>query len=184
MDTPFPFAFEAPAHALRTIAMTFDFLPDDARVWVFAASRDLSAAEQSAVTARIEDFLGGWTSHGRPVRGSFRLEADRLAVVAGELAGGVSGCGIDKLVHALEEAAAAHGFSWLDGLSLLYRDEAGAVRAVSRAEFRALARSGAVGPDTPVFDTTLTTLGPVRTLGVERPAGASWHAALLAPALA
>ncbi|MDX1419054.1 MAG: hypothetical protein R3181_03715 [Rubricoccaceae bacterium] len=156
-------------------------LPDAARLWLFAAARDLTGAEAAALVDRVRSFMAGWTSHGRPVASAAEvLEGRVLAVGAAlseaELNAGVSGCGIDKLQHAVEAAAEAGGFAWTGALDVLYRDADGAVQAVARSDFRRLARTGAVDASTPVLDLTLSTVGALRASGVERPAAQSWHA--------
>lgn len=150
-------------------------LPDSARLWTFTASRTLAPDEQAQLMAAVEDFLGGWASHGRPVAGAAELREGRFLVVAGHL-DGISGCGIDSLVHGLEAAASALGFTWLDGLHVAFRAPSGDVRVVPRPAFRALVRSGEVTAETPVFVTTLETLGALRAGGLEQPAGEAWHA--------
>jgi hypothetical protein len=155
-------------------------LPDSARLWLFAADRDLTAEEQATLLDRVRAFAAGWTSHGRAVPAAVDLLAGRVLAVGAslredELNAGVSGCGIDSMEHAVAEAAAEVGVGWVPALAVLYRDAAGAVRAVPRPAFRRLAREGAVEATTPVFDLTLDTVGALRAEGVERPAGRSWH---------
>ena len=154
-------------------------LPDDARVWVFAADRPLDAAARAAVRARVAAFTSGWRSHGRPVAAGAAWAADGVLAVGGaispeEMNAGVSGCGIDAMTHAVEQAAADAGFEWLGGLSVVYFDGA-EPRAAERPTFRRLAREGAVGPGTPVLDLTATTVGELRARGVVRPAAEAWH---------
>ncbi|ARA91709.1 MAG: hypothetical protein D6685_04065 [Bacteroidetes bacterium] len=156
----------------------FSTLPDEARLWVYAADRPLTAAEQTTLTRRLMPFLASWTSHGRPVQGAMHLLHDRFLLVAAVLAGGadISGCGIDASVHAVEEAAEAVGVRWLSPLEVLYRDDEGQIRHVPRSGFRQLVRAGTVTGATPVFDLSLTTVGALRAQGLERPASAGWHA--------
>lgn len=151
-------------------------LPDSARLWTFTASRALAPEEHERLMAKLEAFLAGWDSHGRPVAGAAELREGRLLVVAGHLEAGISGCGIDSLVRAAEEAAEALGFTWLDGLHVAFRAPGGEVEALPRPAFRALVRAGEVTAETPVFMTTLETLGELRQGGLERPAGEAWHA--------
>lgn len=155
--------------------MVLPSLPDDARLWVFTADRTLSPQERDRLRGTIEQFVAGWTSHTRPVPGGVLLLEDRFVVVAAHLEGGVSGCGIDSLVHAVEEAGAASGIAWVDGLQVVFRGEDGEIRALPRPTFRGLAREGTVTAATPVFDTTIATLGAFRSGGLERPAGSTWH---------
>jgi len=153
----------------------FPRLSDAARLWIYAADRDLQPHEQSAVEAAMDEFCSTWTSHRRPVYGAAQMLLGRFLVVAAEIPGGdVSGCGIDASVHALDAVAAQHGFGWLPGLYVFYRD-AGGVQAVPRGRFRELARAGAVTARTHVFDLGVATLGELRRGAFERPAAESWH---------
>lgn len=160
--------------------MLLPSLPDDARLWLFASLRPLTDSEQAALLGAARRFVAGWTSHGRPVPAEAGLLHGRLLAIgarlsASEVNAGVSGCGIDSLQHALEAEAARLGFGWVGGLDVLFRDLEGLIRTLPRADFRRLAREGTATAETPVFDLTLDTVGALRTPGVERPAGASWH---------
>lgn len=158
----------------------FSALPDDARVWIHAAAAPLSDATQANLLDRLSAFMEGWTSHQRAVTGSATVLHDRFLVVAAATSDGdLSGCGIDDLAHAVDDAAAALGIEWVPSLHVLYRDDAGTVVAASRRVFQQEAEAGAVTPDTPVFDPGLTTLGALRAGQFERPARESWHAQLL-----
>ncbi|HLT47178.1 MAG TPA: hypothetical protein VK002_08125 [Rubricoccaceae bacterium] len=155
-------------------------LPDAARLWLFAADRDLDAAEAAALLDRVRAFTAGWTSHARPVPAAADLLLSRVLAVGAaidesEVNAGVSGCGIDAMQHAVEAAAEAGGFAWLPPLAVLYRDDEGALQAVPRPDFRRLVRDGVVNAGTPVLDLTPTTVGALRAGGVERAAGRSWH---------
>jgi hypothetical protein len=169
-------------------AIDFDRLPDDARVWVFAASRALSGAEQASLLSRVDDFLARWNAHGHPVVGARDLRHDQFLVLAAdERATGVSGCSIDSLFGALRQVQQELGATLLDSTTVWFRDRDGHVRGLSRPEFRALARSGGVDADTVVFDNTVATVGDVRQGRWETALRDSWHARafpLAAPATA
>lgn len=158
----------------------FASLPDDARVWTFLTDRPVDAATRGRLAQAVDDFLRSWTSHGRPVPAQADWLAERVFVVAAHLGtgpnAGVSGCGIDALVHALEETARREGFGWADGLQVAFRDPTGVLQVVPRAAFRALAREGHVDAHTRVLDLTVDRLGDLRTHGLERPAAHTWHA--------
>lgn len=158
-------------------ATDFARLPDDARLWVFAASRPLSAGESAALLERVNHFVSGWLAHGRPVVGAAELRHDRfLLVAADERATGVSGCSIDSLFHTLGGVEAEMGLTLRDAAAVLFRDASGEVRGATRPEFRELARGGAVDAETPVFDNTVSTVGALRAGEWERPLRESWHA--------
>jgi hypothetical protein len=157
---------------------SFSEMPDDARLWVFAAPDTLDERQEGWLREHVGEFVEGWVAHGAPVAGAFELVDDRfLLVAADERATGVSGCSIDALTRTLKQAERELGTSLLDAASRVwYRDPSGEVRAAPRAEFRERVRAGEVAGDTPVFDNTAPTVGAVRRGEWERPMRESWHA--------
>ena len=157
-----------------------DALPDAARLWLLATNGD-----PTPLLADVQAFCAGWTSHGRPVEARAAVLAGRVLAVAARITeadvnAGVSGCGIDAMKHAVEQAALLHGRTLSPALAVSYRDAEGAWQTVPRAAFRGLASAGQVSPATLVLDLTPATLGGLRAAGgVARPAAASWHAAAL-----
>ena len=154
----------------------FPSMPPDARLWVYAADRPMTADEARALTGDLSGFAEDWTSHGRPVRGAVDVADGRFLLVAATLTGGdVSGCGIDASVRAVEEAGRRLGLAWLPALRVFYRNEDGAVESCSRTDFRRRAETGGVTTATPIFDPTVQTVGALRRGAFEKAAGQSWH---------
>jgi hypothetical protein len=153
----------------------FHDLPEHSRVWVFPANRALTDQEVQRLLAEVDAFLTGWAAHGHPLRsGRLFIDDHFLLVGVDEDAEAPSGCSIDALVNRLEGLASGLGVHLVDHAPVWFR-ESGSVRTVTRAEFRALAREGAVTPDTRVFDTSLTRMKALRGEGLERAARESWH---------
>lgn len=161
-------------------AVSFDRLPDDARLWVFGAAQPLDDAQQADLLAHVDDFLQRWAAHGAPVVGGRELREGRfLFVGADERATGVSGCSIDSLFRTLGELEERMGVPLRDSSIIYWRDAAGQVRSASRPEFRQVARGGELTPDTHVFDNTVDTVGDLRAGQWERPMRDAWHGRLL-----
>ncbi|HET7229467.1 MAG TPA: hypothetical protein VFJ16_05660 [Longimicrobium sp.] len=159
-------------------AVPFDQMPDDARVWVFAAPRPLAPADAQALLERVDGFLERWAAHGAPVVGARDFRHDQfLLIAADERATGVSGCSIDSLFHALAEVERELGTDLRRTSSFVfYRDSTGDVQGAERPIFRHLAAAGQVSESTPVFDNTIGTVGDLRSGGWEKRFGESWHA--------
>jgi hypothetical protein len=159
-------------------ATTFDRMPDDARLWVFAAPRPLTDEQAAALLGCVDDFLERWAAHGAPVLGARDFRDGRfLLVAADERATGVSGCSIDSLQHALADAEGALGTDLRRAASLVFwRDASGDVRSAERPEFRRLAQAGEVGEGTVVFDNTVGTVGDIRAGRWETRLRDAWHA--------
>ena len=157
----------------------FDELPGDARVWVFGAAGDLDAPASDRLLHAVDDFLAQWTAHGAPLVCGRDWRDDRfLAVGVDRSTAGASGCSIDGLFRTLARLEPELGTKLLGAGRVFYRDATAQVRAATRAAFAELARTGDVSPDTPVFDTALTTAEDWRAR-FERPARESWHADLI-----
>lgn len=155
-------------------------LPDDARVWCFGADPAPGPDRAARLLEEMRAFVAEWTAHRQALRAGVGWAPDPfLCVAVDESAAGASGCSIDALTDRLRDLEREHGMSLLDAAPVWYRDAAGAIRAVSRESFRTLAGRGELGPDTPVFDLTVATLGDLRAGRLERPARESWHARLL-----
>jgi len=157
----------------------FDSLPDDARLWVFAASEPVTGEQADMLLNAVDDWLAEWKAHGELLECARDWRDDRfLAIGVDQSTAGASGCSIDALFRVFKELRASGGPSMLDGGRVFYRGTDRAVVSQSRAEFAKSASSGVVGADTPVFDTSVTTAAAYRT-GFEKPARDSWHGELL-----
>ncbi len=155
--------------------IAFEDLPDHGRIWIFPADRALAEAEARVLLDEVDRFLDGWAAHGVPLRCARTLRHDRFLIVGvDEDAEAPSGCSIDALMNSLAAMGAAMDVELLDHAPVWYRDGE-EIRCVSRRTFRALAEAGEVGPETRVFDPTLTRLKELRGGALERPARESWH---------
>jgi hypothetical protein len=153
---------------------SFDALPANARLWIFAAERPLSEQEREHLLSTVDGFLDGWQAHQRPLRSARDFRHDRfLFVGVDESAAGASGCSIDALVRDIKRLESELGLTFIDRAPVLYRAGADIVR-VPREEFAELARTGRVTPETIVFDNTLTQLGDLQAGRWEVPAEQAW----------
>ena len=125
--------------------------------------------------AVVDGFLEQWAAHGHPLLSGRELREGRFLLVGVDIdAEAPSGCSIDALMGRLRDLGAEMGATIIDHAPVWYRD-GDDVRTVSRADFRALAGEGSVGPGTRVFDTSLTRVEQARGGELERPASETWH---------
>ncbi len=155
-----------------------DGFPDNARVWIFGAERELDGVETAALLEAVDEFISGWAAHGARLRAGRAWRYGRFLIVGADVsATAPSGCSIDALAHVLKEVEGRLGVRLLGNEAVWYRDEQARIRKASRPEFRALAQSGAVTPESVVFDNSITVLAHLRGGRWEGPAGERWHAA-------
>ncbi len=162
--------------------VSFDTLPDDARIWVFGAAAPIDDVDAAKLLAAVDAFLFQWKAHGHPLTCARHWRDDCFLVIGvDQNSEGASGCSIDGLFRTLQGLEAAIGTAMIGGGRIFFRDALTLVHSVTRAEFEAMARRGEIGAKTRVFDTTLTTAGTYRA-SFERPASTGWHADLLSGA--
>jgi len=153
----------------------FASVPDDARLWVFAAAHPLDAPGRAVLLGEVDRFLAQWTAHGTPVVAGREWRDDRFLLIGvDERSTGLSGCSIDALVRSLRALEHRIGAPMVDAPPVWYRSPSG-IEAVTRDAFESLAAQGEVGPETIVFDNTLASVGELRAGRFELPAREAWH---------
>jgi hypothetical protein len=154
-------------------------LPDDTRVWVFGADKDLDAGATDLLLREVDRFLSQWHAHGSPLTVGRDWKYGRfLTVAVDQSTAGASGCSIDGLFRTLKSLESRLGASLVTSGVVFYRGRKGAVECTDRERFTTLSSEGKVGPATHVFDPTVTTLGEWRGR-FELEAAQSWHSGLL-----
>jgi hypothetical protein len=153
----------------------FETLSPDARVWVFASDRALSAEQAELLLATVDGYLADWKAHGQPLTCARDWRDGRfLAIGVDQSDAYASGCSIDGMFRVLQQLQQRLGASLLGGGRVFYRAGDGSIQSVTREEFPDRDVSG----ETRVFDTTVATVGEWRTR-FESYAATTWHASLL-----
>jgi len=156
----------------------FEALPDDSRVWVFGSDRTLDANQEKTLMSTVDPFLQQWKAHGADLTVGRDWRAGRfLTIAVDQSTAGASGCSIDGLFRTLKSLEPKLGASMVTSGLIFYKDSNGAVQSVSREGFTELGAKGQIGPQTRVFDTTVTSLAEWRAR-FELDLKESWHARL------
>lgn len=159
--------------------VAFSSLPDDARVWVFGSSEELSPVSEAMLLSDVDEYLGDWRAHGSPLTvGRDWRDARFLAIGVDQRDENASGCSLDALFRVLQKLEPRLGSSLLGNARMYFRTRDGSVQVTDRAGFAAMAQSGLVGSDSHVFDLSVPTAGEWRRR-FETAAGNAWHHALL-----
>ena len=159
--------------------VSFETLPDSARVWVFGSDRVLSEEGTKGLLAGVDAHLADWKAHGAALTVGREWRDGRFLVVAvDQSTAGASGCSIDGLFRVLQSLEPEAGANLVGGGRVFYRGAQGEVQSATRDEVANLASTGTITKDTVVFDTTLTDLGTFRSC-FERRAKESWVNELL-----
>ncbi len=157
----------------------FESLPDSSRVWIFGSDRPVTGEAAEQLLGEVDRFLDEWRAHGDPLRCGRLWTDDRFLVVGvDQSTANASGCSIDGLFRRLQGLEKTIGARLVGGGRVYYRDHSGVAQCVARAELDDLVAKGDVGPDTTVFDTSITDLGEWRAK-FEQPARKTWVGELM-----
>ncbi len=157
----------------------FSSLPDVSRAWVIGSADPLTTDAEAILIAQVDEYLAGWHAHGEPLTvGRDSREHRFLTIAVDPTASDASGCSLDALFRVFKGMEQVLGTTLLDRARVYFRDQTGVVQSTDRPGISELAERGVVTGETPVFDTSVQTLGEWRNR-FETPAAQAWQAALL-----
>lgn len=150
----------------------FKTLPENARLWIYQADRNLSEAEQARVLDFLTPAVDAWVTHGMPMRGSVQILFNRLVLIAADTDfQNPSGCSIDSSTRWLQELGTAMNISFFDRSIGYFED--GEWKFFSVFDARKQVSGGIIRPDTRVINPRVDTLGDLES-SLVIPASASF----------
>jgi hypothetical protein len=152
----------------------FKLLPNNARVWIFQASRKLSESEVEILKPRTEVFLSQWTAHGQNLEAGFEVRYNRFIVLGlNQDNASASGCSIDASVKFIQSLEKDFEVDLLDKMNVtFYNGQFIAHKSLS--DFRKMAKAKSVSANTIVFNNLVNTKAEYLE-NWEVPAKESWH---------
>jgi hypothetical protein len=149
-------------------------LPDNSRVWIYQAERELTETEISFINDKAIDFINQWTRHGDDLKGSFTIKYNQFLIVAvDESFNNVSGCSIDASVRFIQQLQDHLNVDFMDKMKVTFKVNDN-INIVQLADFQKYAKSEKITGDTIVFNNLISTKADVST-NWEIPAKQSWH---------
>lgn len=138
-------------------------LPDEARVWLYAANRTLTAAEQEQMHEEARQFINGWTSHEHKMDAAFDIIYDIFPVLAlNESVNAASGCGIDKSVAFFKKLENALGILLFNRLQIEVMTAEGLIITQKQTLVNML-DSGQLSSSSTTFNKQINTMGQLKT---------------------
>jgi hypothetical protein len=161
-----------------SIAQNTSFSPDS-RVWVYTASRPLTAEESAFAQKNLDAFCQQWTAHNHALKAKAEVFENQLIILmVDETQAGASGCSIDKSVHFLEQLGEAIGADFFERMRFGWLNPHGEMQFAHRPEFTTLVQEGKISADTLVADTLVQTKSQLLEKWLV-PFDKSWHKRLV-----
>lgn len=152
----------------------FNTLPEHSKVWIYQSNRRFTADELELVGAKTSEFLAQWAAHGTGLQAGFELKYERFIVIAvNQEEQSATGCSIDASVRFIQELEQELGVELLDKMNVAFK-QGDFVNFKTLLDFKAMAKSGAIGKKTTVFNNLVTDIAEYNE-NWEVPASESWH---------
>ena len=153
-----------------------DKLPDDSRIWIYQADRELTDKEEEKITSLAKEFVNGWTAHDQELRAGFEIRYHLFLILMIDGSHALaSGCSIDKSIHFIQKLEKEFSISLLDRQIFALREES-KIRLIKRKEFERIIEKE-ISIDTIVFNNLIQIKKELETKW-EIPVRESWHGAI------
>jgi hypothetical protein len=148
--------------------------PDSARVWIYAADRELTNDQAELINKRIEAFCKQWTSHQMALKATGGLLHNFFIVfVVDDGFNKPGGCSIDasvKFIHSLSDEFQTDFFN----RNIFYYLQGEAIYSIHKDDMMQALNQGILTDDTLFFDTLVQTKNEFQHNWL-KPLKNSWH---------
>ena len=152
----------------------FEALSDEARVWIYPASRPFTDDECIEIITKINAFLTQWTAHGASLNAGVRIPYNRFIVIAlDESHQEATGCSIDASLKIIQEIETTYGVTLMDKMNVSFKQGA-YITYKPLMDFKKMVKTKAVTKNTIVFNNLVVNKEEFLTQW-EVPAHQSWH---------
>jgi hypothetical protein len=142
--------------------ISFDKMPDYARVWVYQTHRSLSDSEVQNIQQVLENQLTNWAAHGAALVGSVQVLHNRFVVVSvDENQNQASGCSIDASTRWLKDLGAEMTLDFFDrSVAFIHNNE---IKTVEMLKIKGLVSEEILTPDTLIFNNLVPNIREFKT---------------------
>jgi len=152
----------------------FNTLPEHSKIWIYQCNRRFTADELDLVSDKTKVFLEQWAAHGTGLQAGFELKYERFIIIAvNQDEQSATGCSIDASVRFIQELEQELGVELLDKMNVAFK-QGDFVNFKALLDFKVMAKSGAIGKKTIVFNNLVTNIAEYNE-NWEVPASESWH---------
>ena len=101
--------------------VSFDTLPDNARIWIYQSDRKFSEKEEDFIQKNLAAFCEQWAAHGAPIKSSVKVFHSQFIVLAAdESFTAASGCSIDGTLRMFQDLEVKLGCTLLNRTQIAF----------------------------------------------------------------
>ena len=154
--------------------LPFENMPSNSRVWIFQSNRPFSALEFKEIEMSLNLFLKSWTTHGKSLLSSFKINYNRFIIIAlDESNNSATGCSIDSCVNFIQKLENKYKIDLLDKMNVTFK-QGDFFSYKSINDFKKLVENRSVSRNTIVYNNMVVNITDFLE-NWEVPASKSWH---------
>ncbi len=152
----------------------FEKMPDNARLWIYQADRDLSELDSNKIKEKLEPFLESWAAHGQELITAYTLKYNRFLMIAVDQESiPPSGCSIDASVRVIQDVQNQLNLDFFNRMDICFKNERGEVESLKMNDFRKMLKEINHPEKLLVFNNLIQSKSELDAWEVE--AQNSWH---------
>jgi len=137
--------------------LSFELLPENAKVWVYPSSRKFYKNEIPEILAKVDEFVGNWKKYDEDFKASFKIEYDRFIVFAADDSKSLLTIPeLDALISFILQLQFEYAVELLDKMNVCFK-QGEFVQYKEIKEFKKLLKNKSVSKTTIVFDNLIQT---------------------------
>ena len=136
----------------------FHTLPEESRIWLYAAENALSKDQQNYILKVVSEDLKGWNAHQQPLTAGVTILENHFIVIAlDESKNSASGCSIDALQNTMQNIEEELTIPLMNRLNI-FCDIKGQIVCIPSFKLRSIAKA-----DTSFYDLTILIKSDLKT---------------------
>ncbi|QSE98268.1 hypothetical protein [Fulvivirga lutea] len=136
--------------------VSFDSISDNARLWVYQSSRELTTEEIAKIEPLLEQFINQWTAHGNNLQASYKIYYNRfIALAVDENLHNATGCSIDSSVNFMRSLAQNLNVDLFDRTQIAFKEN-DEIKIESLNNFKNKVKSGELATEVMVFNNAIS----------------------------
>ena len=130
-------------------------ISEDAKVWIYPASRKFYEQEVEGLEKKIQGFLKHWSQNDSPIESSYTLKYNRFIIIFTDPNASLDKEAIDKMVAFVLQLQKDYDLELLDKMNACFK-QGPHVQYKSLLDFKKLIKDKAVNKNTLVFDNLIS----------------------------
>lgn len=132
---------------------------NNSKIWIYQSTRPFSASEISEIAPILHNFVSTWTTHGQQLKANANIIYQQFIVfIVDDSLTNISGCGVDKSVHCIQQIEQKFNILLLDRMRVAYFNNQKAIETIHINEIANAYNNSQLTNQSLIFNNNVQTL--------------------------